>query len=1133
MSSFDQVQQKLEQFIKKYYLNSLLKGIILFAAIGLLYLIVTLLVEHWLWLDVSGRTVLFWVFILVELGLFVRLILYPLLQLFNLRKGIEKEEAARIIGDHFPEVSDKLLNVIQLQQSSAQDSELLLASINQKSSELRPIPFRKAIDLKANLKYTKYLAIPAVIIALFAALGQMNVFSDSYERVVNYDLAYEPPAPFSFVLGNDGLKAIENQDFVLQVRTVGEVVPENVRVIFDDQQYVMIEKAPGNYEYTFLQPARPINFKLVAGEVESPVYELNVVQTPSILGFNMFLDYPEYTQKRDETLSSSGNATIPEGTKVNWQINTRNTERINLILPDTSFAFNKEEALFNAARPFYRTTDYSVSTSNSQLSDFEQLSFTLNVIKDQYPEIQVQTRIDSMDSQRIYHLGQVNDDYGLTALNLVYYPSGQLKASQKETIAIGKGSFDQFAFVFPGDLILQGGTAYEYYFEVTDNDQVNRFKSTRSDVFSFRKLTEDEIKAEQLESQQQNIEGLDKTLDELKEQEKILQELSRVQKEKENLNWNDRQKLEQFLQRQQAQEQMMKNFSKELKEDLQEFNPEEQNDPFKKELEDRLEENEKRMEENEELLKELERLQDKIQKEELTEKLEQLAKQNKNQEKNLEQLVELTKRYYVAKKAEKLAEDIMKLGMEQEDLGKKSEEENSLEKQQELNEQFEDYMEQMEELRKENQELKSPMEVGEDKTGEKVVEQEQQKATEQLQQQNPQSASPSQQKAGKRMQQMGSQMQMQMMGGQMETMNEDIEMLRQILDNLIVFSFEQESLMEEFKTIEYGNAVFGKKLNVQNDLKQNFKHVDDSLFALSLRQPMIAEPITESITEVQFNMDKALERLAENEIRQGIGSQQYTVTGANELAILLSELLNSMQNQANAMGMGQGQGNSQGRGFQLPDIIKKQESLNQQMQEGTEKGEQQGQGQEGESGGEGEQGEGEQGEGQQGENGQSGSKGQDGQQNGEGNKGMNGEGSDSEGMNGELYEIYKQQQMLRKEFEDRLGKAGLKGKAGELVKEMEGIEQQLLDKGFDSRTLERMLNLKYEMLKLDEAAFEQGQEQRREANTNKEDFTNTRRTDPEELKKYFNQTEILTRDPLPLREKYKEKVKQYFTRDND
>ena len=84
--------------------------------------------------------------------------------------------------------------------------------------------------------------------------------------------------------------------------------------------------------------------------------------------------------------------------------------------------------------------------------------------------------------------------------------------------------------------------------------------------------------------------------------------------------------------------------------------------------------------------------------------------------------------------------------------------------------------------------------------------------------------------------------------------------------------------------------------------------------------------------------------MAENRLHQGISSQQYTITGANELAALLSDLLGNMQNmmsQASGSGKGgkgQGQGKGQGKGFQLPDIIKKQESLNDQMERGIEKG---------------------------------------------------------------------------------------------------------------------------------------------------------------------------------------------------
>ncbi len=385
------------------------------------------------------------------------------------------------------------------------------------------------------------------------------------------------------------------------------------------------------------------------------------------------------------------------------------------------------------------------------------------------------------------------------------------------------------------------------------------------------------------------------------------------------------------------------------------------------------------------------------------------------------------------------------------------------------------------------------------------------------------------------MKQMSKSMQMQMQSGEMDSIEEDVKMLRQIVDNLVVFSFEQEDLMETFKTIEYGNPIFGKKLNIQNDLKTNFEHIDDSIFALSLRQPMIGTQINTSLTEIQYNIDKSLERLAQNESRQGIGNQQYTITGSNDLAVLLSDILSNMQMQMSmSMGSGSGKGKpspgSGGGGFQLPDIIQKQEGLGEKMKEGMQKGKKgKGKG-EGEGEGEGKgKGEGKgsgNGNGSDGENGRNGDKGND----GKGDKDSEGNNED---LNGEIFEIYKQQQQLRQQLQDRLSKEGLKGNGGNLLKKMEGIEQQLLDKGFNQNTLQQMMNLKYELLKLDKADLEQGQEEKRESQTNRRDFQNNTRLSPEEIKKYFNTTEILNREALPLRQDFKNKVQEYFKKNND
>ena len=130
MNNLENIQVKLHQFIRKFYINELIKGLLLFFTIGLLYFIFTLLIEHFLWLKPVARTLLFWLFIIVECSLLIFYILIPIFKISGFKNGISEFEASDIIGKYFPEVSDKLLNMLQLKQIQ-QNSELIEASIEQ------------------------------------------------------------------------------------------------------------------------------------------------------------------------------------------------------------------------------------------------------------------------------------------------------------------------------------------------------------------------------------------------------------------------------------------------------------------------------------------------------------------------------------------------------------------------------------------------------------------------------------------------------------------------------------------------------------------------------------------------------------------------------------------------------------------------------------------------------------------------------------------------------------------------------------------------------------------------------------------------------------------------------------------
>ncbi|MBK5192094.1 MAG: hypothetical protein JJE07_02590 [Flavobacteriaceae bacterium] len=1091
MDDFNFIKQKLAAFIRKFYKNELLKGTILFFSFWLLYLIIILLIEYFFWLSPINRSILFWIFIAVSLGLLFKFILIPLSRILKLSKGVDQVEASKIIGRHFPEVNDKLLNVLQLQNSPDQ-SELLLASIAQKSKELKPIPFKLAVNFKTSLRYLKYASFPVIIILAVLLTGNSSIFSESYTRVVHYKTAYEPPAPFSFMLKNDVFKVEEGSDLVLEVETKGNIVPETIEIHYNNETYYLKSTASNRFQYNFQGIKNDVNFYLSGNGVTSRTYQIEVIQVPKLVDFEMRLNYPKYLNKKAESIKGTGNLTVPEGTNVSWNLSTSTTNQVTFTSRDTVEEFNREGTIFSFDKKLFSDTRYQIKTSNLQVKDYESLEYAISVKKDQFPKIIVQHKKDSLDGESLYFFGKVSDDHGFSGLNLVYFIENQEETEVRISVQVTKQEFDEFLYAFPGNVPLKAGSDYSLYFEVFDNDGIRGPKCGKSEVFSFRKKSEKEIKEEQLQQQGESIQNLSQSLDKMQLSERELEEISRLQKEKGQLNYNDRKKLENFLERQKQQTEMIKNYSEKLNQSLEDKENQNGSDDFKEELKERLERNEQMLEENEALLKELQEYADKISREELSEKLEKLSKQNSSKQKNIEQLLELTKRYYVQEKTQKLAKDLSELAEKQEQLSE-SDSLNSKENQEKLSDEFKEFQKQMDALENENAGLKKPYDLEREKTDKMEIGDEQEKSEEKLGENQKAQAKKHQKNAAQKMMEMSKKMQSAQMMAQGEQLNANIESMRQILSNLMVFSFEQEELMLNFRKIRINNPAYPRNLKKQQVLKEHFHHIDDSLFALALNNPMITEKITSKLTDIEFDINKSLDRLAQNELPQGAASQQYVMTGTNELANMLSDVLGNMEQMANLSLSPGVEGQGQGQGKQLPDIIQSQEQLNQQMKDGLGEGKGEIPKIDKENSGDGEQGE-----------------------------------KLKEEMSGELFDIFKQQQLLKQQLQDKLREVGMDIKNANLLKEMEQVERDILNKGFNAETLKRMNNIVHRLLQLEDALLEQEEEERRTSRTNLENYQNNTKDQIIKAKEYFNTTEILNRQTLPLREIYKTKVKQYF-----
>ena len=1110
-------------------------------ALGMLFLLLSLSVEYVLWLNTGGRMFLFLLIILIEGFLLIRFILIPLAYLFRIRRGISEKDASLIIGKHFSEVGDKLFNLLELAEDENK-TELLIASIDQRSKELEPIPFHKAVNLKEGVRYVKYLSVPVLVIALIWLSGNLSSFFGSYDRVVNYNVAYEPPAPFSFVVIAGDLKALETEEVTVQVATKGKVQPTEINIVINDRPYLM-QHSDNVFHYTFTPPLKNAEFYFEANGYNTQIYYLEAYSVPTIVDFVLNLDFPAYTKKNPEILNSTGNATFPEGTQVKWEIAGRNTDRINLVVGDSIQEFEREQQNFNLSRRIFGDMDYELATSNEHAESYERLNYRFKVIKDNSPTLSAREFVDSLNPNLRYYEGEMADDYEVADLSLVIYPSDKQDLKQRLTLDRPNINFKKFFYTFPTGLNLEAGSTYDYYFLATDNDGLRGGKSTKSKVFTTRIMDSNELNNKNLDYQKSILNNLDNSLENYKEQEKALKEINRDQKEKSQLNFNDQNKIKDFLNKQERQEQMMKRFSRQLKDNLEKDN---NDDRLNSLLKERLERQEMEAKKNEQLLEELKKVADKLEKEELNKRLEELAKNQKNNERNLEQLLELTKRYYVTEKANQLARDLEELSKFQETLSKAEIDSMSSRLQEQMNEDFNEIARELDELKKDNQDLKKPLPLMVDENLKEGVKSDQKDALEELNKQKGEEqasdnedteksesgAQRKQKSAAQKMQQMSDDLkESSSQSGSGSTITEDAEMLRQILDNLVTFSFKQENLFERLEGQDLDISYFSEIVREQKELQGLFEHVDDSLFALSLRRAELSEFVNEQINDVYYNMDKSVESIVEGRIYQGVSYQQYVLTAANNLADFLANLLDNLQ-QSMASGASS---NGQGGDFQLPDIIKGQQELGEKM------GQKPGKGSSGKEGQENRDGDGQSNEPEQGENGEK--QGNQGKNDSEDGKGQgqqgeqegSGEGDGEEENLSEIYEIYKQQQrireMLEKQLEDMI-KASDKQLAQKLIRQMEDFENDLLRNGITERTINKANNIQHQLLRLENAALSQGKKQERESNTNIEDYQNPVMTRPESLGDLRNDIEILNRQALPLHQIFQEKVKDYFNADN-
>jgi hypothetical protein len=1108
---------KLDEFIRKYYKNQLIRGsLYTFTALLGAWLVFTGM-EYFARFGTVVRTVLFWSFIATALTTTWLLIITPLFKLYKLGKVISHEGAARIIGTHFSNVQDKLINTLQLKAQADQqgnNNALLLAGIDQKIEELKPVPFASAIDFSKNKRYLRYAAIPvtALVVILFAA---PSLIFDASERLMKHNTHFEQPAPFMFVIGNEELTAVQGEDFKLDVQIEGKIAPADVYIEIDGNQFRLDKENRVQFNHTFRNIQKTTEFRLLADGYASRGYEMKTIPNPSVLNFNVSLVYPAYTGRQAEQLSNTGDLLIPAGTKVKWDFNSRNADALSLEFRDTVINLKPNDNLFSYTSSFLKNSNYTVRPSNEYMVTKEPMEYNINVIPDLYPVIQTEQQQDSLASQLIYFKGMLRDDYGFSKLtfNYRFIKTSTENLRSKEVVAsalpVNKNvNQDQFFHSWSmQQLMLEPGEEIEYYFEVWDNDGVQGAKSARSQSMIFRAPTLQELAEQSKQNADKMKSDLEKSIRDAQKLQKDMNAISRDMLEKKNLNYDDRKKIEDVLKQQRELEKQVEDLRKQNKQNNVRESEYRRNNEELFEKKTKLEELfEKLMsEEMKQMMRELEKLLSELNKEQVKDMVDKMKLDNKDLENQLDRTLELFKQLEVEQKSKEAIEKLDQLSKEQKELAEKTEQDKAdasklKEEQNQLNSEFDKLKQDLKDLEEKNKELEFPQELGNNEEEMSDIEKDMEQSEEQLSgdKKEQKKAAGSQKSAAEKMDKLSQKMKQQQQQAEMEQQEEDMQALRALLENLIRFSLNQELLMEDLKGIDVNNPRFTKLSQRQRELKDDARVLEDSLLALSKRVVQISSVVNTEIAAINNNISKSIGHLQERLVQQARSDQQYVMTATNNLALMLSEAFDQMQQemqQQQQQSQGGGACKKPGKGKPSPSaqrMRQMQQQLNDQMKALKEK--------------------------------------MEGKQKGEG-KGKDKQGE--KGMSEDLARMAAQQEALRNELqqlsnqENKDGQGTL-GNLDQLAKQMEETEKDLVNKRLTQETIRRQEEILTRLLESEKAEREREQDEKRQSNEALDNFTRNSGQFEEYKKLKMKEIELLKTIPPGLNPFYKNLVNYYF-----
>ncbi|MBN1447901.1 MAG: DUF4175 family protein [Bacteroidetes bacterium] len=894
---------------------------------------------------IEGRTTLF---ILSAAGILASVVAFigpPLAVRLSERRRKSEDAVALQVGAHFPSVKDRLLNAMQVFREMRRERHVAW------SPGLVDAGFRDVADAFEHLDLTpvvdttpaKRAGRSALIGVLFAAaLFAMlpGTLGSALSRVVQFGTDFAPPAPFDFVVEPGDREAVKGEELRLTATTTATKQPEITFHLREEGQeefdpVVTVKDSSGIHVHTIPAIRGSVIYYAEAAGYRSRQFRIDVVDRPFVRSLRVRLTFPSYTKLPPRYLDDNvGDVTALAGTRISLEL------AFNKEIADAALVFNdsarvqietKDE---RAQTSFLLTRDASWHITLRDASGIENanpIEYTLKVVPDMIPVIDILepgANTDLDESMRLALISRIRDDYGFSKMVLKY----RLAASRYEkphedysSIVIPLPSVRELEMEVPyiwnlTSLNLVPEDVVNYYVEIYDNDVINGPKVGRSQVFSLRLPSLEEVFARADSEQEEAIENLEETL---KAAEDVQRELDKLQQEMkqqnaEKLDWQQQKKLEDLMKRQEEMLKDVKNVNEQinrLKEDMQKQNLlseetlrkyEELNQLMKEVDAPELQEARKKMEE----------LMRQMSPDQMKKAMEDFKFNEETFRQSIERTIDLLKRIQIEQKVEEIARRAEELAKQQEDLAERTQNANPqdqkeldrlAEEQRELQKQMEAMQREMSELQKKMEQFPQEMPLDEmqqaqNELNEANMQQSMSQSASQCQGGNCQNASSGMKKTAEQMRKFQKKME-----NVKKKLNENVKKMVQrafqkALKEVLEMSKRQEELKNQVQQLPINSPQYREATREQMHLMEQLNQTGNELMELAKKTFAVNKQMAQHLGKAMKKMQEAMQSMENRDQRSGGEQQGGAMAELNEAAKQLSDALQQSSQSGSSMG---------------------------------------------------------------------------------------------------------------------------------------------------------------------------------------------------------------------------------------